>query len=258
MDAWQRAMAFMRRIDERAAERIVAFPWGRALIDRRFNLVHDANYLIADRLHGADANALMAAAEELQGPLSLQHRRVNVDDQSAADQLRPGFARGGYQLERFVLMAHRRKPDREIDHGQVREVDWSAIRPARELARAHQPWATPELVQQIIAWHQLGARAVQTRYFGVLDQGRVVSSCELRGEGDIAQLETVETLPEFRQRGFSRAVVSAALAAAANYGFVFLVTDADDWPQQFYRRLGFDNIGFESRFLRLLADSIKG
>jgi hypothetical protein len=29
------------------------------------------------------------------------------------------------------------------------------------------------------------------------------------------------------------------------------VADANDWPQEFYRRLGFDEVGIESRFLRL-------
>ena len=251
MDDWHRAIAFIRAHDERTAEEVVPYRWGRALVNRRLNLVHDANYLIADQLDGADATALIAAAEELQGPLSLRHRRVNVDDQSSANSLSQGFARSGYQPERFVVMVHRRR-DRTTDHSQVREVDWPALRPARELERAHQPWATPELVQQMMAWHELCARAVRTRYFGVLDHNQVVSSCELRTEGDVAQIETVETLPEFRGRGFSRAVVSAALAAAADYGFVFLVTDADDWPQHFYHRLGFDRVGMESRFLRLL------
>ena len=68
----------------------------------------------------------------------------------------------------------------------------------------------------------------------------------------MAQIETVETLEAFRRRGLSRAVVSAALAAAGTHDFVFLVTDADDWPQQFYRQLGFETVGIESRFLRLL------
>ncbi len=60
----------------------------------------------------------------------------------------------------------------------------------------------------------------------------------------------METLEPFRGRGLSRAVVSAALEAAAPHDFVFLVADADDWPQDFYRRLGFDQVGIESRFLR--------
>src|SRR2546422_7578375 len=49
MDAWQRAIAFMRTVDERAAESVVPFRWGRALINQRLNRVHDLNFLIADR-----------------------------------------------------------------------------------------------------------------------------------------------------------------------------------------------------------------
>jgi len=46
--------------------------------------------------------------------------------------------------------------------------------------------------------------------------------------------------------------LGAALRAAAGFGFVFLVTVAEDWPQHFYRRLGFEPVGIESRFLRII------
>jgi hypothetical protein len=41
------------------------------------------------------------------------------------------------------------------------------------------------------------------------------------------------------------------LQAAGGSEFVFLVSDINDWPQEFYRRLGFEQVGIESRFLRL-------
>jgi len=253
MDPWRRAIAFMRAVDERAAEQVVPYRWGRALINRRLNIVHDLNFLIADRFEGADASSLVAEAERIQGEAGLSHRRVNVDDQHAADRLSSGFETLGYKPERFVIMAHRRPPDRLIDTGRVREVDWALIRPAREREIATLPWAKdPSVVQQMLAKHELTASRVHTRYFGALVDGNVVSSCELRTEGDVAQIETVETLEAFRRRGLSRAVVSAALESAAAYQFVFLVADANDWPQHFYRRLGFDEVGIESRFLRLI------
>jgi hypothetical protein len=46
--------------------------------------------------------------------------------------------------------------------------------------------------------------------------------------------------------------LSAALRAAEGHAFVFLVTDAEDWPQNYYRRLGFEPVGIESRFLRII------
>jgi ribosomal protein S18 acetylase RimI-like enzyme len=252
LDPWHRAIAFMRAVDEHAAEQVIPFRWGRALINRRFNLVHDVNFLIADRLEGADAAALAAEADRIQGEAGIRHRRVNVDDQAVADRLSTGFTALGYQPERFVVMVHQRPPDRQVDTSAVREVDWAQLRPEREFERREQPWSKePGLVEQIVAKQELTASRIDTRYFGVLVDGRVASSCELRTEGDVAQIETVETLEAFRRRGLSRAVVSAALDAASGYDFVFLVADATDWPQKFYRRLGFEPVGIESRFLRL-------
>ena len=252
MDPWHRAIAFLRKVDERGAEQVVPFRWGRALINRRLNLVHDLNFLIVDRVDGADAMVLAAEADRIQGGAGVSHRRVNVDDQDAADRFAPAFAAAGYKVERFVVMVHRRPLGRQVDSSGVREVEWRQLRPARELELRQQPWAgAPGLVSQILAKHELTASRINTRYFGALVDGGIVSSCELRTEGDVAQIETVETLEAFRRRGLSRAVVSAALEAASAYDFVFLVTDANDWPQEFYRRLGFEPVGIESRFLRL-------
>jgi len=253
MDAWQRAIAFMRTVDERAAESVVPFRWGRALINRRLDRVPDLNFLIADHVEEAGASDLDAEAERIQGDAGLSHRRVNVDDPPAAERLSEAFGLLGYTPERFVIMAYRRRPDREVDTAAVQEVDWDLMRPAREREIASQPWgADPRVVAQLLAKQQLTAQGTRTRYFAALVDGAVVSSCELRSEGDTAQLETVETLPEFRQRGLSRAVVSTALRAAEGHEFVFLVTDAEDWPRNYYRQLGFEPVGIESRFLRII------
>src|SRR5258708_11347724 len=240
----------MRTVDVRAAESVIPFRWGRALINRQLSLVHDLNYLIAERVDGAGAAALAAEADRIQAEAAIPHRRINVDDQAAADRLAPAFVAAGYMPERFVVMVRQRPPDQRVETSTVRDVAWAQVRPARQLERGDRPWATqPGLVSQIVAKQELTARLINTRYFGVLVDGRVVSSCELRTEGDMAQIETVETLEAFRRRGLSRAVVTAALEAAGAYEFVFLVADANDWPQEFYRRLGFETFGIEARFL---------
>jgi ribosomal protein S18 acetylase RimI-like enzyme len=252
VDPWQRAIAFTRALDEGAAEQVVPFRWGRALINRRLKMVQDLNYLIVNRVDGADVAALAAEANRIQGEAGISHRRINVDDQAAADRLAPAFAAAGYTPERFVVMVHRRPPDRRVDTGGVREIDWTQLRPARERELRQQPWASaPGLVSQILAKHELTASRINTRYFGALEDGDVVSSAELRTESGAAQIETVETLEPYRRRGLSRAVVIAALEAASASDFIFLVADANDWPQEFYRRLGFEQVGIESRFLRL-------
>ena len=108
MDAWQRAIVFMRAVDARTAESVVPLRWGRAQINQRLNRVHDLNFLIADRVENADAADLDAEAERIQGDA--------------------GFS-------------HRRRPDRDVDTTAVQEVDWKLMRPAREREIASQPWA---------------------------------------------------------------------------------------------------------------------
>ena len=230
------------------------YRWGRAFINRRLRFVHDLNYLVADRIDGVTAPLLIAEAERIQGDLGLSYRRVNVDDQPAAARLSADFEAHGFLAERFVIMAHHGPAQLAVALEGAREIGWPSLRPARELELRRQPWArNPDLVRQILAKHQLTARTTTTRYFAVMIGESPVSSCELRSDGRTAQIETVETLDEFRNRGYARAVITAALAAARGHDFVFLVTDASDWPQQLYRRLGFENVGIESRFLRIDA-----
>jgi ribosomal protein S18 acetylase RimI-like enzyme len=252
MDDWQRAIDFMRWLDGQTAEEIVPYSRGRALVNRRFRLVHDANYLVADQLDGATAAELIKQAERIQAGLSLRHRRVNVDDQAAAARLATGFASAGYLPEAFLIMVRKGAPDRVRPSAEVSVLDWQQLRPARRQLRVVQRWAYRELVDQIIARQELTASLIATRYLGVVVEGQVVSSCEVRLREDVAQIETVETVEPYRKRGYAGALVAAALEAVRDKDFVFLVTDLHDWPQHFYRRLGFQPVGIESRFLRIV------
>ena len=252
MDAWQRAIAFIRAVDELGAEEVRPVNFGRLLINRRLNLVHDANYVCVDQVNRATAGDLVELSERVQANLGLKHRRVNIDDQAAAEKLSGDFGALGYAAEQFLIMVHRRDADRIVDTTGVREVVWDQVRRARQREREHETWATPELIEQLLTRDEVIGRGIKTRYFAVLADGLVVSSCELRTKGRSAQIETVETLPEFRNRGLARAVVSAALQAAEGSDLIFLVADKDDWPRQLYRKLGFDDVGTETRFLRRL------
>jgi len=250
VDEWRRAIAFIRALDERCAEEVIPFPWGRALINRTLASVPDLNYLLADRpSEGVTAEALAAQADQIQGETGVSFRRVNVDDQAAAERLLPGFAALGFTAERFCVMARHQAPDREVDISGVQQVDWATYRPARK--REIQSWAPTALIaDQALRKQALTARVLDTTYFAALIEGAPASFCELRREGPDAQIEFVETLEPFRRRGLARQVVSAALQAAKGASFVFLVADLFDWPRHFYERLGFETVGIESRFMR--------
>jgi predicted GNAT family acetyltransferase len=85
----------------------------------------------------------------------------------------------------------------------------------------------------------------------LLVDGAVVSSCRLFSDGATAQIEDVSTLPEFRKRGYSRAVVSKAIGAALeSHDLVFLLAADDDWPRRWYERLGFEDAGLLRELLK--------
>jgi len=130
------------------------FRWGRALINRRLNIVHDVNFLIADQLDGADAESLAAEADRIQGDAGISHRRVNVDDQLAADRMAPAFVAAGYQTG---ALRRDGAPPGSQPAGRHRrvcaKVDWAQLRPERELERRGQPWSSSQAL-----WNRSSAK----------------------------------------------------------------------------------------------------
>ena len=141
---------------------------------------------------------------------------------------------------------------RTADTGLVGEVDEAALRPARRSQLAGEPWATPALVEQLLAAKLAIARVVVVRFFAVLVDGQAVSYVDLYHDGCTAQIEDLATLSQHRGRGYASALVLRALQEAQRAGcdLVFLVADAQDWPKALYRRLGFDELGGYVKFIR--------
>jgi ribosomal protein S18 acetylase RimI-like enzyme len=106
------------------------------------------------------------------------------------------------------------------------------------------------VVEQLFKAKTLIGQRVTTRFFGVELAGEVVSYADLYVDGADAQVEDVGTLPEHRGQGYATAVILGAIkqARAAGADFVFLVADAEDWPKELYRNLGFDDLGHYTKF----------
>src|SRR5581483_2937062 len=170
------------------------------------------------------------------------HRRVNLRDAGAIERLEPEFVALGWKPERFVLMAHRRAPDRPAD-APVREVDEPTVRELwAEGIRTFPHGKDEALVQQILEHRRLIAEAIPTRFLVAEVDGRLVAHTELYSLGGVGQVENVATLPEFRNRGFARALVTRAVELSREEGneLTFLVADAEDWPRGLYEKLGFE------------------
>jgi len=202
----------------------------------------DGNYLRVER---------EAAPEELIAEARRLGRRVIfVPDPELGGRLTPWFTEQGWRIDRHLVMAQLRQPNRKADLSVVRELEEEALRPPRRRLMESYPWGKPEVIEEILQGKALVGRRVTTRFFGVQVGGEVVSYADLYVDGADAQVEDVGTLPEHRGKGYATAVILEAIeqARASGADFVFLVADAEDWPKELYRKLGFDELGHYTKF----------
>jgi ribosomal protein S18 acetylase RimI-like enzyme len=115
-----------------------------------------------------------------------------------------------------------------------------------------EPYGTStEVVRQLTDYHGKILDVLDGRVYVMRHGGRIAAYCELYLLDGVAQVEDVNTLEEYRGRGYAKAVVSAAIrdARAADAELIFLYADADDWPQHLYRTLGFRDLGTSYEYL---------
>jgi ribosomal protein S18 acetylase RimI-like enzyme len=247
-DELERAFDFMARGDM-GGERTEPTRFGTAVFDDRVARRYDSNYLLVDELPPqVSAEELAAEAERYRRPV------VFFRHEASGERVAPGFGALGWRLDRHEVMAWRRPPQREAPLELVREVDLDALREPRRRLMAGYPWSTPEILGELHEAKRLMAERVETRFYGVVDGGEVVAYADLYLDPPDAQIEDVGTLEEHRGRGYASALVlhAAERARRAGADLVFLVADSEDWPQQLYRRLGFDSIG---RYVKLIRPS---
>jgi GNAT superfamily N-acetyltransferase len=242
--ALARVLAFERHLQRRSATRVVDLPWGWAVLREDLPLVYDLNAVIVSRPVD-DPVAVLDATEEVLGGAGLRHRRLIVDEPSAVAPLAGAAGELGWTSSTLLAMVWRRPVDRSVSVAGVVELEPAAYDRVQRLLNSEEPWATPEVLDQMaVAWGELSA-GVRLRCFAAGPAGDPVAGCVLIGDGDIAQIDAVQTLEAHRRQGHGRAVVQRALAAAAEerYSLVHLFADAADWPHELYERMGFDTVG---------------
>jgi N-acetylglutamate synthase-like GNAT family acetyltransferase len=224
-----RAWAFMRRADA-AGDTEEPSALGVAVRDSRFPLRHDSNYLLLEQ--PATGKEIVAELERLELPIA-----------TVADESLLLDATGAQVAHRGVVMVHR-GPVPTARRDAV-EVGREALEPLRRARILDQPWGSAEVADQLLDARTMLEERVTVRYFASLDDGEVASGADLYLGPPDAQIEDVSTEPELLNRGHGTAVVATAIAAAHGAGadFVFLVADAEDWPKEWYARLGFEPIG---------------
>jgi ribosomal protein S18 acetylase RimI-like enzyme len=255
MSELERASAFEEALRDSCAERVAETRFGPALFNDTYARVWNINALRVERPGAATAREVAAEADRVQGAAGLAHRRVLLPP--GDDRLAAGFGELGWLPNHFVFMVRRRPPAHPLETKRVVEVEPLALEPLRhDIVREWLPGADDEELRQVIAADRLWWRLANGHCFAIVEGGTAVSAAVLFSDGRTAQVEDVATMPAHRGRGYASAVVHRAVEAAleTRHDFVFLVADADDWPKELYRRLGFDEVGEQWAFVRPPAD----
>ena len=212
MSDLERIFAFAAHGDM-GGERTVPSRYGTAVYSDRIPKRSDANYLRVER-PVPDAQSLI---DEMR---RLDRRMAFFPDSDAGDRLAPAFQQRGWRIDWHVIMAQRRRPERVADTALVREVHQRELRAARRRLLEDEPWATPDVVEQLFIGKELIAQRVTMSCFAVVVDGEIVSYADLYLRDGTAQIEDVGTLPEHRGRGYASAVILAA-AEQARYVKLF-------------------------------------
>ncbi|MBN6055759.1 GNAT family N-acetyltransferase, partial [Nonomuraea sp. RK-328] len=247
-------LAFTHAFARRKAGRVVVVPGGFAVLNDRYPDSHDDNRLVIPApARPGDAvrpeEVLRAADEVLAG---CGHRNVCVDDDALGVAFAPAFAAAGYDHETNLIMAFRGVPPADTPPAEelaleellpVLRHDWREALPGL-------PDASIEQLALRVEERRRGADVV--RFRGVrAGSGEIAARADLYVQDGVAQIESVHTGTRHRGRGHARALLRALLAEAAGCEPIFLIADEEDWPKDFYTRLGFAPIGRTHAFLRL-------
>jgi ribosomal protein S18 acetylase RimI-like enzyme len=247
-----RAIEFLSAIEVACAERIVACPSGHAILDSRHPRLWSANRLCVADGASPDVEALVAAAEEHLG--ALDFRMITAREEAVATVLGGPLVTIGYEANHELLMVVEKREPSTASGAAITEIAGEQLARSRVEA-AIESGRDADMGRQLASRDQLIASVVGARFFAVLEQGEVAARCQLYCDCDIAQVENVYTRPSDRRRGLARALVSHAVreAHASGARLVFLVADANDWPQRLYRDIGFSDAGVMYRFKREVA-----
>jgi GNAT superfamily N-acetyltransferase len=245
-----RILRFLRTTEEAVCDRVVPTAHGAGMLTPSLPLVWQLNSIHVDD-ESARVEALAREAEEVQGTFA--HRKLVVHDEALGGRLAPQLEARGWNVFRLLVMVQQRPPDRQMPPGAGGEISRAAGAAALAAFRREQPFGwQEEAVRQLGAMDERYGRALEASDFGS-PPNDPACSCRLYSDGELAQVDEVGTVEARRRRGHASAAVLAASghAAAAGRRPIFLLTDANDWPQQLYRRLGFDAIGSVYEFLKL-------
>lgn len=242
---FDRAQRFLRMVEDGVATRRIDGPLGTTLLNDDYPAAHSMN-LVRMQLTDASPEAVEAGITAAMDAGGREHLEAIVPDAAVGARLAPGLRQRGWTVTELALMAWLQPTSREPE-ATAAVVPWHAVRPVIFEAWMREPLvAGEEVARQLTDRRDAIAQAVDVRHVvSPPPPERIGSYADLYSDGQTAQIESVNTLEEFRNGGLASAVVlhAARVAQAEGHDLIFLVADADDWPLLLYQRLGFVEIG---------------
>ena len=260
-------LAFELALDEKVCDEVHRESWGRLFLTPSAPLIWDANWVGIEEV-GLSVDQVAAIADETLGGEGFGHRTICLLDQAdgrrMGEEVEAEAARWPrWEVERTRYMVWRggqvapplRRSHFSPDTGDNCERTWREVALAeieglrrRLIAEETVPTGVPEpqaTVDQLFEIDRRYGAAGGDRWFTAPAAGEPLSCCRLLSDGRIGQVEDVGTREGARERGYAKAIVLAAVAAAQADGNapIFLTAEAADWPQLMYAKLGFETVG---------------
>jgi GNAT superfamily N-acetyltransferase len=261
-----RLLAFELALDEKVSDEVHRESWGRLFLTPSAPLIWDANWVGIEEV-GLSVEQVVAIGDDALGGEGLGHRTICLLDQAdgrrIGEEVEANVARWPrWEVERTRYMLWRggavdpawspspsstdRADNRERPLArEVRLAEIADLRRALIVESMPAGGDGPAAVEQLFEINERYGEAAGDRWFVAPADGEPASACCLLRADGIGQVEEVGTLAPARERGYAKAIVAAAIAAAQAAGdsTIFLTAEAADWPQLLYARLGFETVG---------------
>jgi ribosomal protein S18 acetylase RimI-like enzyme len=242
----------MRRLEHRVhdagALSRVEFPGGVAYYNSELPLVWDVNFIRVDR----PAVDLVGDVVRLQSHQA--HYKVLIEDPAVLEAHSPELIGRGFARRDLVALV--REPGGRL-HPDVRELPYEQVKPIR--FAVHMEQLSPpreDVANQVGRVHDRTHKLTRERWFVVHADDEPAGHLIVYSDDGLAQIEDVGILQRFRGRGLARDLLEHALeVVAADHDTVFITAETDDWPHQFYRRLGFEHVEDRADFLLIKANT---
>lgn len=238
------ALEFQRRTSELVADEFRRIDQGWVLRSPSRRDVWMLNYVHLVREVGYE-DAVQLCRKHLSG---LRFEQIHVDERAGGGSLAATFSDHGWEVDVEVHSVLRSEPDRRADTAGVIEAgeDEALALMKRWMAEDETLKLTEEALHQLVEANRAIWRARGARRLGVREPGGGLAAITmLYSDGRVAQVEDVYVVPEFRGRGYGRALVTRAIDLSLEHGheLTFIVADDRGWPKQLYWKLGFEPVG---------------